>query len=60
MEKHYQKNLGEEILVDAKPQIYYKKELSLQDKENIFKVIYSNIDMFEKLIGGVIKYHDSA
>ena len=60
MEKHYQKNLREEILVDAEPQMYYKKELSLQDKENIFKVIYSNIDMFEKLVGEVIKYHDSA
>ena len=42
MEKHYQKNLREEILVDAKPNIDYKKELSLEEKKNILKDIYFN------------------
>ncbi|MCX5698663.1 MAG: hypothetical protein NTX01_03065 [Candidatus Omnitrophica bacterium] len=59
MEKHYQKNLREEILVDAKPNINYKKELTQQEKENIFKEIYSSIDIFEKLIGKAAKYYDS-
>ena len=58
MEKHYQKNSREEILIDARPNIDYKKELTRQDKENIFKEIYSNIDMFKKLISKDT-YHDS-
>ena len=59
METHYQKKPREEILVDARPNIDYKKELTRQDKENIFKEIYSNIDMFKKLIGKATKYNDS-
>ena len=59
METHYQKKPREEILVDAEPNMDYKKELTRQDKENIFKEIYSNIDMFKKLIGKAAKYNDS-
>jgi len=49
MKEYYQKNLEEKILVEAKPHMNYKKELTQQDKENIFKEIYSCIDLFRKL-----------
>jgi hypothetical protein len=51
MEAGYQnKNLKKEYLQSQGPQLpEYKNELSREEKENLFKEIYSNIAKFEKL-----------
>ena len=60
MEEHYQKHYVEKgIQLETYPKVSYEKELSKEKKRKIFKDIYSSIDMFDKLIGDVVKYHDS-
>lgn len=49
MEKHYQKERQLENHYQSQPEAA-KYEFSLQDKENLFREIYSNIDLFEKFI----------
>ncbi len=50
MEEYYQKEKRIEKHLDSESPLYYKKEMSSEDKENIFKEIYSNIDLFKKLV----------
>ena len=49
MEKHYQKERQLENHYQSQPEAA-KYEFSLQDKENLFREIYSSIDLFKKLI----------
>ena len=47
-----------EYLKSESPQ-NYEREFTQEEKDNLFKEIYSNIDMFKKLIGKAAKYNDS-
>ena len=58
MEEYYQKEKRTENHLDSESQLYYKKEMSFEDKENIFKEIYSNIDLFNRLARDSEKYID--
>ena len=49
MEKHYQKENRLKENYQHQPEAT-KYEFSLLDKENLFKEIYSNIDLFKKFI----------
>ena len=54
METHYEKDVKEQIIKQYQPEASihsaYSSEMSQQEKENLFKEIYSNIWLFEKLV----------
>lgn len=52
MEKYYQKENQLRDHYQSQPEVT-KFEFSLKDKENLFKEIYSNLDLFNQL-----KYED--
>jgi ribonuclease HII len=54
MEKHYYRNLGNECLESESP-LNYSKNLTQEDKENLFKEIYSSMYLFNKIIYEVKK-----
>lgn len=53
MELYEKKRLKENDCLSQGPQLLeYNKELSQEEKENLFKEIYSNIAKFERLFYG--------
>ncbi len=53
MEKHYENRQLKEFPQRELPRLpEYKNELSQEEKENLFKEIYSNIAKFERLFYG--------
>ena len=50
MEKCYQKEKLKENYMKSRSPLYYKTDLNQEDKENLFKEIYSNIDQFYRLL----------
>jgi hypothetical protein len=57
METHYQKENRLRDQYQGQPEAS-KYEISFLDKENIFKEIYSNMYLFEKLIYEAKQYDD--
>ena len=50
METYYEKDAKEKYQPEASTPSAYKSEMSLQEKENLFKEIYSNIRLFDRLV----------
>jgi hypothetical protein len=54
MEKLYEKNVKEQTITQYQPEasapLAYENELSQEEKENIFKDIYSCIKLFDRLL----------
>ena len=49
METHYQNQLRKEYSPNQ-TSINYLRDLTQQEKDNLFKEIYSNIDLFNRLV----------
>lgn len=54
METYYEKDVKGQIMKHYQPEpstpLAYENEISLQEKENLFKEIYSNIALFRRLV----------
>lgn len=50
METHYQKKEIEKEYLKSESPLVYTKELTYEDKQHLFKEIYSNIAIFKKMI----------
>ena len=54
METYYEKDVKEQVIKHYQPEasapLACKDEMSLPEKENLFKEIYSNIALFRRLV----------